>query len=148
MKKVLIIIVVLCLLLTGCVRKSIKDNVSDNTNNNTNENELETKKDPIYSLEIGKEYEDITNLYNGASLRKVILQENNQVEQMTCAAGGGCSDYRGTYKIEGNTLTTVLTEYDSLGIDMWDKLPEEDINVYTIIENNTFKDEYGTYTLK
>lgn len=107
-------------------------------------------KEIVYTLEIDKAYEDKNNTYKGKSLNKITLKKNNVVLSSSCGINAGCSDYRGTYKIDGNTLTIILKEFDSLGIGEWEQLPskEQRPTKYEIIGNNTFKFNNELYILK
>lgn len=144
----LILCFVLLISFTGCDKK---DNVIKDDYKPKEEVEAKEDKPIIYTLKINKTYEDKTLMYKGRSLSEITLNTNGSVSEIACGINAGCSEYRGTYEIDGNALKITLKEFDDLGIS-WEVLPieEQKTRVYEIISNDTFKIKDGnyTYTLK
>ena len=143
MKKILGLI--LCLMLvvsvSGCARSGKVTTAPQKNIDEVTEEVVEEIKIP--TLEVGKSYGNGDILYE-RSLGRITLNNDGSVETSNCVRDGGCIDGRGSYVIDGTTLTITLNE--TYMLFEWEKLPSPDIDTYTITDNNTFTD--GNYTYK
>lgn len=135
------------------VRNPEKDVVNTVGNNETNnveetvntiEENANVEKTP--KLQLGKKYQyelpakygengEIIEVGEGSS---IIFKEDNTVEASTVAIPGGGSNYRGTYKVQGNKITVTLTQmYD---IEWIDYGTEDNEFIYTIISDTQIKE--------
>lgn len=99
-----------------------------------------------YTLENGTYY-DKNNMYNGSSLERISLKEENKVEKTTCGKDAGCSFLIGTYEIKENKLTIELTHYQD-DFDGLVELEEKTIEEYEITEKNTFKKDKSEFVFE
>lgn len=151
MKKKLSLILCLIIIfgLTGCgvVKKSEtrKSEIKEEEVVKEEEKEEAVEEVKVPTLEIGKTYGS-GNVYMGRSLEQITLNSDGTVSTSNCVRDGGCIDGRGTYKIDGTTLTITITE--TYMIMEWEKLPVADVETWTITADNTFTRGEYTYTLE
>lgn len=143
MKKILSL--VLCLMLVGCASGCVRNGkvtiAPEKDTTNTQEEVVEEVKVP--TLEVDKSYGNGDILYE-RSLGRITLNSDGTVRTSNCVRDGGCIDGRGSYVIDGTTLTVTVSE--SKMLDMWEKYPTPSVTTYTITDDNTFTD--GNYTYK
>lgn len=140
MKKILSLFLCLMLVISvsGCARSGKVTTAPPKNNDEVIEEEVK-----VPTLEVGKSYGNGDILYE-RSLGRITLNSDGSVRTSNCVRDGGCIDGRGSYIIDGTTLTVTVSETKML--DMWEQLPSPDIDTYTITDNNTFTD--GNYTYK
>lgn len=148
MKKILLL---LCgiVLLAGCgqvknegVSLEPIENPSEDVSNTTVPS-VDTSSKLIYGT-----YIDKNNTYNGASLETFTLKNDGSVERLYCTTSSDCTNYIGTFSINGNSLYVYLTKYQEISGKWLDIKRDSDAPAeYDIISDKSFKNTKSTYTL-
>lgn len=125
--------------------------VAVDSSNNKVEEEFILVVEKVPSLTLGKTYYNKDNMNNGKAsyITEITLSKDMSVRSYTCAKNAGCTEYRGSFKISGTTLTITLNKYQDVD-GSWHTLPKEAqvSKKCTITDDNTFSDNNVIYVMK